>query len=135
MAVTGKIIEINKNSVVIVPDVHGSCFGCMKQECKTPGGTLLAENPHKLTLMKGQLVELRCIGGLSLFVQAMIAILPPAAGFISGYFLCSLIFPDAGEGACAGLGLIFLFAAAFVVYLVLKKKPLREGIHTVTKIL
>ena len=132
MTETGVVREIKGNTLTITPDSNAACFGCMNQECKT-SGFITAENPNALPLRIGQIVELKAPGA-SILRQALTALLPPALGFATGYTLTGLLFPQAGEGASAGLGVVFLFAAAFVVYTVRKAKPM-EGVFTVTKVI
>jgi positive regulator of sigma E activity len=132
MTETGKIREINGKTVVIKPDLGGICFGCMKEECRACGD-ITAENPLSLPLKAGLTVEVSAPGA-SIFRQALAALVPPAIGFTAGFFLTRLFFPEAGEGACAAAGAIFLFGSAFIVYAVRKRLPPGK-IHTVTRII
>jgi sigma-E factor negative regulatory protein RseC len=132
MTETGKIREINGKTVEIKPDSLTACFGCMKEECKACG-SISAENPLSLSLKAGQTVEVSAPAA-SIFRQALAALVPPALGFIAGFLLTRLFLPSAGEGACAAAGVIFLFAAAFIVYAVRKRKPLSK-VYTVTRII
>ena len=131
MTETGKIREINGKTVVIKPDLGGICFGCMKVECKACG--IIAENPFSFSLKTGQTVEVSAVGA-SIFRQALAALFPPALGFAVGFFLTRSFLPKASEGACAGMGVLFLFATAFIVYTVRKRKPPTKA-YMVTKIL
>jgi len=142
MTETGRVREINGKTVIIKPDLGGICFGCIKEECGACGGInavgiyagcIIAENQLSLTLKTGQTVEVSAPGA-SIFRQAMAALIPPALGFTAGFFLTRLILPKAGEGACAAAGVIFLFAVAFIVYTVRKRKP-PDKVYTITKIL
>ena len=94
----------------------------MKAECKSGEGFIAAENVLALPLETGQMVEVET-PGISLFSQALAAFLPPGLGFIAAFILTRLLFPQTGEAAAAFMGVIFLFAAAFVVYRVRKKYP------------
>jgi len=136
MTKTGKVREINGKTVSIKldtgkPDLGGICFGCIKEECGPCG--IIAENPLSLSLKTGQTVEVSA-PGTSIFRQAMAALIPPALGFTAGFFLTRLFLPKASEAACAFAGVIFLFAAAFIVYAVSKRKPLDKA-FTVTRII
>jgi len=136
MTETGKISEINGKTVSIKldtgrPNLGNICFGCIKVECGACGG-INAENPLSLSLKTGQTVEVSA-SGASIFRQAITALVPPALGFTAGFFLTRLFLPKASEGASAAAGVIFLFAVAFIVYMVRKRKPLDKA-YTVTKI-
>jgi positive regulator of sigma E activity len=132
MTETGKIREINGKTVVIKPDLLAACFGCMKEECKACG-SITAENPLSLSLRAGQTVEVSAPAA-SVFRQALAALVPPALGFAGGFFLTRIFFPSADEGAAAGMGVIFLFAAAFIVYVVRKRYP-PDKVFTITRII
>jgi len=118
----GRIREIKGNIVIIAPDKSAACFGCMNLECKSGDGLISAENPGNINLEPGQMVEVEA-AGVNLAVQAIAAFLPPLLGLVAGYTLIRFLFPRAGEGAAAFTGMILLFAAAFVVYRIRKKKP------------
>jgi positive regulator of sigma E activity len=132
MTDTGKINEIKENLIVIVPERSEACFGCMNLECKA-GGFISAENPQRLPLKQGQLVEVKAPAA-ALLSQAAFAILPPASGFIAGFALIRFLFPGAGEGAAAGIGIIFLFAGALTVFWTRKKVPAGK-VFTVTRVI
>jgi len=131
MTETGKVREINGKTVIIKPDLGDTCFGCIKEECRSCG--IIAENPLSLSLKTGQTVEVNA-PGTSIFRQAMAALIPPALGFAAGFFLTRLFLPKASEAACAASGVVLLFIAAFIVYTVRKRKPLNKA-YTVTRIL
>jgi len=134
MTETGKVREVRENLVIVLPDRSAACFGCMNAECKGGAGLITAENPAGLPLGTGQTVEVATRGS-SLLGQAALALLPPILGFLLGFNLSGVIFPfTAPDGASAGMGVLFLFAAAFVVYLVRKKHPASKG-YKVTKII
>ena len=124
MTEKGMVRELKGSHVIVAPDTSALCFGCMSQECKHHSGGVLitAENPQSLPLKPGQIVEVEAPGA-SILKQAMKALLPPALGFAAGYLLARHLFPAAGEGAAAGLGVVFLFAVAFIVYRIRKKFP------------
>ena len=134
MTETGRVREVSENLVIVAPERSGECFGCMK-ECKSGAGFITAENPAGLPLKTGQIVEVSTRGS-SLLSQAAIALLPPILGFVLGFNLTGLLFPfpTAPDGASAGMGVLFLFAAAFAVYFVRKKHPAGKG-YRVTKII
>jgi hypothetical protein len=132
MTESGKILEISGKTVIIKPDLGGICFGCMKEECRACGG-ILAENPLSLSLKAGLTVEVSAPGS-PIFRQALAALIPPALGFTAGFFLTRLFFPEAGEGAAAGVGALFLFAAACVMFKVRAKIPAGK-VFKVTRII
>jgi hypothetical protein len=132
MTETGKVREINGRTVIVKPDLGDICFGCMKEECKVCGG-ITAENPFSLSIKTGQTVEVSALG-VSIFRQAITALIPPALGFTAGFFFTRYFLPEASEAACAAAGVVLLFVAAFIVYTVRKRKPLDKA-YTVTKIL
>ena len=133
MTETGRIREIRGNLAIVIPDIDASCSGCMNIECKAGSRSFSAENPHALPLEPGQVVEISA-PGISLMGQVFMAFMPLALGFIAGFFLTRLLFPEAGEGAFAGTGVVFLFAAAFIVSRVRGKKQAEE-VFSVTKII
>jgi hypothetical protein len=132
MTETGKVREINGKTIVIKPDSPSACFGCMKEECNACV-SIIAENPLSLSLKAGQTVEVSAPAA-SVFRQALAALGPPALSFAGGFFSTRLLFPEASEGAAAGMGVLFLFATAFIVYEVRKRKPLGKA-YTVTRII
>jgi positive regulator of sigma E activity len=135
MTETGKVREVREKTVIVAPERGAECFGCMASECKGGAGLITAENPEGLPLKTGQTVEVVTVNA-SLLGQALIALLPPILGFLLGFNLTRLVFPfpTAPDGASAGMGVLFLFAAAFVVYLVRKKHPAGKG-YMVTRII
>jgi len=132
MTETGKVREINGNIVYIKPDSPDVCFGCMKEECKACG-SITAENPLSLSLKAGQTVEVSAQTA-SIFRQALAVLVPPALGFIAGFFLTRIFLPTTGEGTAAGVGALFLFAAAYVIFKVRAKNPAEKGFK-VTRII
>jgi len=132
MTETGKIREINGKTVVIKPDSLDVCFGCMKEECKACG-SISAENPLSLSLKAGQTVEVSAPTA-SVFRQALSALVPPALGFAGGFFITRFFLPSAGEGAAAGMGVLFLFASACVIFKLRAKNPAEKGFK-VTRII
>jgi len=126
MTETGKVREVRENIVVVAPERSAACFGCMNHECRSGAGFITAENPASLPLKTGQTVEV-VSRSKSLLSQALAALLPPILGFLLGFNLTRLVFPEAADGASAGMGVLFLFAAAFAVYFVRKKYPAGKG--------
>ena len=142
MTETGKVREVRENLVIVVPDRSAACFGCMNvgmnagsihAGCKSGADFITAENSAGLPLKTGQTVEVSTVN-VSLLSQALTALLPPILGFLLGFNLTRLLLPEAPEGASAGMGLVFLFAAAFGVYLVRKKRAASPG-YKVTRVL
>jgi len=132
MTEKGIIREIKENLVIVIPNMGAACFGCMNQECKDNGGLIKAKNPKNLPLRDGQRVEVRA-PGLYLLCQVLAALLPPAFGFMASFSLAPRLFPEAGEGTIAGIGIMTLFATAFLIYRAKKKIPSGKA-YTVTKI-
>ena len=136
MTETGIVKEIKENQIVIAIDKlkkSEACFGCMKTECKNRDCIITAGNTGELPLRAGQTVEIQT-QNTSLLRQSLMAFLPPLLSFFAGYTLIRLLFPNAGEGAFAGMGAVFLFAAAFIVYRARKKRP-PEEVYTVTRVI
>ena len=116
-AIEGKRITIEQSAFANASAVtDDSCFGCMKIECKNRRKLIIAENSLHLPLKLGQTVEV-ATGSGSLLIQGVFAVLPPALGFIAGFFLVAFIFPNSGESARAAGGALFMFAGALVFYL------------------
>ena len=134
MTEKGKIREIKENAIIIAPDRSACCFGCMKMECKVNGGILYAVNPKALPLEIGQTVELKTHAS-PLWGQSVIALLPPTLCFILGFFLIRLLLPEAGEGAAAFSGVLFLFTSAFIIYKLRKRFPAKEFPRYVERVL
>ena len=144
MTETGKVQEVRENLVIVAPERSAACFGCMNigmnascihAGCKSGAGFITAENPAGLPVKTGQTVEVGTVNS-SLLSQALISLLPPILGFLLGFNLSRLVFPfpTAPDGTSVGMGLLFLFAASFVVYLIRKKYPAAQG-YKVTRII
>jgi sigma-E factor negative regulatory protein RseC len=108
---TGRIRDITGDTVTLIEEQSGACFGCMNRECSRPLRILRAGNPHRLPLSPGQTVEAE-ISRPSLIREALAILLPPILGFMAGYFLTGLLFP-AGEAAG---GVLCLLGTAFLLY-------------------
>ena len=133
MTERGRITEIGEEYVVIAADKSAACFGCLNMECKSNGGFIKAGNPASLPLKTGQMVEVKA-PVRAILLQALAALLPPILGFTAGYAFAPLLFPAAGRGAAAAMGLFFLFTPAFIIYRIRKKYP-ASGEFTVTRII
>ena len=92
-----------------------SCFGCMKTECRLHKGFIVTENPDNISLKKGESVEIQT-NLVVVLIQAVVALGLPVLGFIAGFFLTSLIFPDSKDPARAAAGVLLMFVAAFGLY-------------------
>jgi len=134
MTETGIIRDIKENSIIVAHDAGSACFGCMNHECRNKKLFFAADNPKDLPLKIGQTVEVKASTVLAPG-QAIMAFLIPILGFISGFILCRFLFPEAGEGAFAFTGVIFLFAASFVVFRIRKKRPPKEFPRYIERIL
>ncbi|MCL2130703.1 MAG: SoxR reducing system RseC family protein [Treponema sp.] len=124
MTEKGMVREIRGNLVIISPLKNETCFGCMNMECKN-SGLISAENPNAIKIEKGQMVEVEA-RSISIFFEALIALLPPFLFLTLGFILTRIYFPEAGEGAAAFIGIILLFAAAFIIYIIRKKHPAKR---------
>ena len=134
MTETGVIREVNGNTVIVAHDAGSACFGCINHECKNRKLFFAADNPKALPLKIGQTVEVKASNVFSP-VQALTAFVVPVLSFIAGFNLTRFLFPKAGEGAYAAAGVIFLFAAAFIVYLIRKKIPAKESPRYIERLL
>jgi hypothetical protein len=91
----------------------------MNQECKATGGiSYTAANPRRLPLTVGQTVETESPAPLN---QTLGTLLPPALGFIAGYVLTGLCFPNAGDPAKAAAGVLLMFLAGAIRFLIRKR--------------
>ena len=133
MTEKGRVREIKGNLVTVIPDIDASCSGCMNVECKAGGRSFQAENLLALPVSLGQTVEISA-PGVSLTGQVLMAFMPLALGFAAGFFLARLFFPEAGEGVHACSGVVCLFASAFIVYRVRRKKQAEE-VFSITRII
>jgi sigma-E factor negative regulatory protein RseC len=125
MTEKGRIRDIQEKTVTVTPDIGAACFGCMNRECRSRGG-ISAENSNAFPLQKGQMVEITA-PRMPVLMQTLTTLLPPVLGFITGYISAALCFPLAGEAVHAGAGVILLFAAAFIVYTIKKRKRASGG--------
>ena len=132
MAEKGRVRDIRGKIIHLTLQTSDACFGCMKTECK--GSVLRAENKKGLQLEVGQTVELKS-PETPILGQAAAAVLPPVLGFITGFFLTTFLFPEAGEAAAPFTGIILLFASAFIVYRLRKKHPIKEYLPSVERII
>ena len=134
MTEKGKVREVRDNIVIVVTDSSSACFGCMSQECRSTSEFISAENPLALPLEPGQMVEIKP-PDTPFLGQTLTALLPPILSFIAGFILIRVLSPGAGEGAAAGMGLILLFAASFIVYRIRRKKPAQNATFMVSRII
>jgi hypothetical protein len=136
----GRVLELRGDTVLIepLPELENktppaACHGCaaasgpgegcaaVESPAGCPQGPVLVKKPGGPELSPGQTVELRRRGLAS---QAAAALLPPAAGFVAGYTLAArIIFPMAGEGARAAVGVCCMFLAALGFYLFRRRYP------------
>ena len=134
MSEKGKIREIRGKTIIVAPEISDSCFGCMKMECKANGGILFAENIMDLHLEIGQTVELKRQKS-PILGQSVLALLPPAIGFIGSFILIRLLFPEAKDATAAFIGVIMLFLFAFFIYRIRKKIPVKTSLPYIERIL
>jgi positive regulator of sigma E activity len=130
--VTGRVHAVSGRQVLIAPANNSACFGCLKK-CGDGRVLTAALNPEKLPLSPGQLVEAES-SPPGLLIQALAAILPPAAGFLAGFFLVRGLFPAAGEGARAAAGALGLFFGGALAFLIRRRRPPGE-ITRITRII
>jgi sigma-E factor negative regulatory protein RseC len=121
---TGKVRSVSGKMVVIDPERPAGCFGCMYQECKSLA-PVTAENRDGLDLFPGLLVE-TFSSPQALFRQGAAALIPPLLGFIAGFFLAGIIFPQSADGLRAACGVFLLFAAALGFYFFQRRFPARH---------
>ncbi|GHV73928.1 hypothetical protein AGMMS49940_12300 [Spirochaetia bacterium] len=121
MTEMGRIREIRGDAITIARENSIACFGCMSQECKVKELSYNAENLDGLDLKPGQLVETEAVA--SAIKQGLAVLLPPILGFIAGYVLSGVLFPTAGDPACAAAGVLLLFVVAFALYFIRRRFP------------
>ncbi|GHV82309.1 hypothetical protein AGMMS49991_08670 [Spirochaetia bacterium] len=134
MTETGRVQAVFGNAVTIQREPSAdlrsnACFGCMNGECRTshtrlPVGLITAENHTGQELQPGQLVETG-VTVSSLIIQILTVLCAPLLGFAAVYVLTGLIFAVLSEGARAACGVLGLFAAAGILYLIRRKYPSR----------
>lgn len=132
MVETGRIREITGTTLILKREDRIACFGCMNQECKSKPALYKAENPWRLPLEVGQLVETELAA--SALKQGLAVLAPPFVGFIAGYFLTGIFLPAAGEPSRAAGGVLFLFAAALIIYFIRRRFP-PGSVRRVTRVL
>jgi hypothetical protein len=133
----GRVLAVAGDAVTVEPERPVGCFGCT-QECKKGlapvqaittysdeiGGGL-GDSNH---LVPGQMVE-TVIPWSSFFAQAAAALLPPAAGFITGFAAIGQILPLSGDGPRAAGGAALMFAAGLGMYLFRRFFPAKTILH------
>ena len=136
----GKITMIEGGRVTIQQDCFTAtqsgedpCFGCLKTECKTRHRIITAENPDNLPLGKGESVEIG-VNSAFAFFQALTALGTPVLGFIAGFFLTGLFFPDSKDPARAAAGALLMCAAAFGFYQFRRRFPAKNPFRIIRKI-
>jgi sigma-E factor negative regulatory protein RseC len=102
----------------------------MHQECKTRARFFTAKNSLQFPLAIGQVVQIETPKGM-LVEQALAALLPPLLGFMGGFMLSGLLVPASGDPARAAGGVLGLFIAAYLTYLIRKKYPAKTTLHVV----
>jgi sigma-E factor negative regulatory protein RseC len=110
---------------VIEPERPAGCFGCMNQECAEGFAPITAENSNGLDLAPGRLVETGS-GPRVLLRQGAAALFPPLLGFIAGFFLAGVLFPQSGEALRAACGALLLFVAGLGFYFFRRRFPSRH---------
>ncbi|MDR0877162.1 MAG: hypothetical protein LBN21_03850 [Treponema sp.] len=98
--------------------IDEACFGCMNTKCakrfvpvETGEGQ---DGSGQQNNTPAKLVK-----------EALKSILPLAAGFIAGFFLTQIIFPEAGDPARAAGGALCLFASGLGFYFIKKSRKKR----------
>jgi sigma-E factor negative regulatory protein RseC len=123
---TGRVREISGNTVTLIEEKAGACFGCVKEDCGGSRRLFRAENPRGLPLSPGQAAEAELIPP-SLIREALMSLLPPILAFMTGYVLTGLLFPAGGEAPQAAAGVLFLLGTAFLLYRIRRRFPPRTG--------
>jgi positive regulator of sigma E activity len=121
----GTIITLSEDTVTLSPGKLEGCFGCMAQDekrCRHRGTTFAAKNSLGLPLSVGQTVEIET-PKTELLGQTLQAALPLPAGFLAGFFLLGILFPQAGEPPRVLAGVFALFLAGGITYRVRKRFP------------
>lgn len=128
----GRIHAIFGREVIIIPNGHNTCFGCVKN---CPEGRVLinAENRDNLPLSPGQLVETED-SPLDLIFQGFSALFPLCLGFLAGFFLVSGLFPSLGEETRAAGGVLGIFAGGGLTLLVRRRYPFHKK-NRITRII
>ncbi|MDR1948133.1 MAG: SoxR reducing system RseC family protein [Spirochaetaceae bacterium] len=121
MTEIGRVREISGSRVTLKRGPLDACFGCMKGECRA-GGVFVAENPNRLPLAPGQLVETELPPGAALR-EGFFTIIPPIASCIAAFLLSGLVFPGLGDPPRAVIGLFVLFGTAVAFYLFRRRFP------------
>jgi sigma-E factor negative regulatory protein RseC len=130
MIETGRISAMEGGVITVQQDSFSSfknseaCFGCMNKECKEKQGFITASNPLNLPLETGQQVETE-MSPKMILAQGIFALLPPLAGFITGFLLAGRLFPSFGEPAKAFGGVLLMFAGAFGFYFYRRRHPVK----------
>jgi hypothetical protein len=95
------------------PNPSKACPGCFR--FSEPGCPLFSGDDGQ---NQGQAIPRRVV-----FFQAAAALLPPALGFATGFWLTGLFSPFSGEGARAAGGAVLMFLSALGVYLFRRFPP------------
>jgi sigma-E factor negative regulatory protein RseC len=120
----GRVLSISGDRITVKRGVADCCSGCKTRNCGGDTGLFIAENRTGLPLRPGLLVETEFRPG-SAIAEGAALLLPPGLGFIAGFLVSGLIFPDLADAPRAFLGLIVLFGTAFVLFLVRRRFPSR----------
>jgi sigma-E factor negative regulatory protein RseC len=123
---TGRIREISGNTITLMEEKDGVCFGCMNQSCPQNRRLFRAENPRGFSLSPGQMAEAE-IPRPALVREVLISLFPPILAFLLGYVLTGLLFPAGGEAPQAAAGVLFLLGTAFLLYRIRRRFPPGRG--------
>jgi len=136
---TVRVTAIEGNRISIQQDCFGTqrsgedpCFGCLKTECKTPSRIITLENTENLCLREGDPVKIEAKPAL-VFFQTLSALGPPVLGFLAGFFLPGLLFPDSNDPARAAAGVLLMFTAAFGFYQLRRRVPAKNPFRIIIK--
>ncbi|MDR2808662.1 MAG: SoxR reducing system RseC family protein [Spirochaetaceae bacterium] len=121
----GNVQNIKGKIVTIRCRESDLCFGCLNHRCKEQSRLIAAKNSKALPLVLGQIVEVKAASSV-LAKQIAAALVPPVLGFIAGFTVFGLFFPEAGEAPQVFCGLAGLFAAAFIVYRIRRHFPAQD---------
>lgn len=118
----GTVLAVSGDTVTLSPGKLTGCFGCMRQECKNRQHIVTAVNPLALPLAVGQTVEVHTPKPDAVR-QTLTALVPLPAGFLAGFLLAGVFFPQSGEALRVGAGVGGLFAAGGGMYFLRKRFP------------
>lgn len=130
----GMTTKIDGSEVTVRIDLEANCAGCMNKEgCAVAGSLMKARDPSGLVSSVGQRVEVEISPGAQAAGAFWLLGLPLVL-FGGGYAAGSALFPSAGEGPAALLG-IGGFALGILAAFLLKRGSRSSALPVVTRLL